>query len=184
MMIDPRGKTSSPFVARAYTHNRINNFTASIRKPNFKPNEEINIYAIARSIGGTVLLGLTINGLLAASVCSHLGLPDLFDTETGLSAIGRFGLMDGQGIFAYSGTYPPEPTPWSKIYLGWAEPVTVTQENFNASLVTNLAASIADTVIVPMIVTEFSHGSISKIKSIKEKEGSAIMFLAICRELL
>jgi M6 family metalloprotease-like protein len=109
------------------------------------------------NIGGTVLLELTINGLLAASVCSHLGLPDLFDTETGLSAIGRFGLMDGQGIFAYSGTYPPEPTPWSKIYLGWTEPVTVAQENFNASLVTNLAASIADTVIlkVPLNSTEY-----------------------------
>jgi M6 family metalloprotease-like protein len=108
-------------------------------------------------IGGTALLELTINGLLAASVCSHIGLPDLFDTETGLSAIGRFGLMDGQGIFAYAGTYPPEPCPWSKIYLGWAEPITVPQENFNASLVTNRAASIADTVIlkVPLNSSEY-----------------------------
>ncbi|RPI73837.1 MAG: hypothetical protein EHM47_05195, partial [Ignavibacteriales bacterium] len=59
-------------------------------------------------IGGRVLFELSINGLLVASVASHLGLPDLFNTETGLSAIGRFGLMDGQAIFAYGGTYPPE----------------------------------------------------------------------------
>ena len=69
-----------------------------------------------QTITGTFLFEITINGLLSASVGSYLGLPDLFDTETGLSAIGRFGLMDGQGIFAYGGTYPPEPCPWSKIF--------------------------------------------------------------------
>jgi len=95
--------------------------------------------------------------LLAASVGSHLGLPDLFDTETGLSAIGRFGLMDGQGIFAYSGTYPPEPTPWSKIFMGWAEPVTVELSNTDVSIVTKLAAEIGDTVIlkVPLNSSEY-----------------------------
>ncbi|UCH64741.1 MAG: T9SS type A sorting domain-containing protein [Ignavibacterium sp.] len=128
--------------------------TFKITNSNIMPETESRELS---NIGGTALLQLTINGLLAASVCSYLGLPDLFDTETGLSAIGRFGLMDGQGIFAYAGTYPPEPTPWSKIYLGWAEPFTVQQENFNASLVTNLAASISDTVIlkVPLNSTEY-----------------------------
>jgi len=29
-----------------------------------------------------------------------LGMPDLFDESTGATAIGRFGLMDGQGIFS------------------------------------------------------------------------------------
>lgn len=76
-------------------------------------------------IGGTALLELSINGLIVASIASHLGLPDLFDTKTGLSAIGRFGLMDGQSIFAYAGTFPPEPSPWEKMYLGWAVPQEV-----------------------------------------------------------
>lgn len=53
------------------------------------------------------ILQLGINGLLAASVGSHLGLPDLFDTQTGASGIGRFGLMDGQAIFSWSGIFPP-----------------------------------------------------------------------------
>ncbi|NWG29845.1 MAG: T9SS type A sorting domain-containing protein, partial [Ignavibacteriaceae bacterium] len=80
-----------------------------------------------------------------------------FDTETGLSAIGRFGLMDGQSIFAYLGTYPPEPSPWEKIRLGWAEPVTLNIQNADVSLVTNLAASISDTVIlkVPLNSSEY-----------------------------
>ncbi|MCX8011009.1 MAG: hypothetical protein N3A61_07650, partial [Ignavibacteria bacterium] len=56
-------------------------------------------------IGGSILLELSINGLLASSFGSYLGLPDLFNTETGISAIGRFGLMDGQAIFNYGGLF-------------------------------------------------------------------------------
>ena len=109
------------------------------------------------TITGSFLFEITINGLICASIGSYLGLPDLFDTETGLSAIGRFGLMDGQSIFAYNGCYPPEPCPWSKIRLGWAEPVTVDIQNANVSLVTNLAATMSDTVIlkVPLNSSEY-----------------------------
>ena len=62
---------------------------------------------------------LSINGLLCASIGNHLGLPDLFNTETGDSGIGRFGLMDGASFFAYQGLFPPEPSAWEKTYLGW-----------------------------------------------------------------
>lgn len=72
--------------------------------------------------GQEVVLQLSINGLLCASIGSHLGLPDLFNTENGQSAIGRFGLMDGRGFFSYSGLFPPEPSAWEKIYLNWESP--------------------------------------------------------------
>ncbi|MFZ1081552.1 MAG: T9SS type A sorting domain-containing protein [Candidatus Kryptoniota bacterium] len=72
-----------------------------------------------------VSLTLGTNGLLAASFGSFLGLPDLFDTQTGVTGIGRFGLMDGQAIFAYGGIFPPEPSAWEKMYLGWVTPVKV-----------------------------------------------------------
>ena len=68
---------------------------------------------------------LSINGLLIASLGSHLGLPDLFNTETGDPGIGRFGLMDGAGFFAYNGLLPPEPSAWEKIYLGWQTPFII-----------------------------------------------------------
>ncbi len=108
-------------------------------------------------IGGTVLLELTINGLIAASIGSHIGLPDLFDTETGLSAIGRFGLMDGQSIFAYSGVFPPEPSPWEKIYLGWQTPITAENNNQTVSITAKNAAALSDTTIlkVPINSTEY-----------------------------
>ncbi|MBI4548844.1 MAG: hypothetical protein HY707_12750 [Ignavibacteriae bacterium] len=78
-----------------------------------------------QTVTGTVLLQLGINGLLVASVGSHLGLPDLFNTKTGRSGIGRFGLMDGQSIFSWSGIFPPEPSAWEKYFLGWVDPVTL-----------------------------------------------------------
>ena len=77
-------------------------------------------------IGGDVLLELGTNGLLCASVGSYLGLPDLFNTSNGRTAIGRFGLMDGQSIFSFSGLFPPEPSAWEKYYLGWVTPQEIT----------------------------------------------------------
>ncbi len=76
---------------------------------------------------GSLIFGLTlgINGLFAANFGSFLGLPDLFDTETGVTGIGRFGLMDGQSFFSYGGIFPPEPSAWEKAYLGWVTPVEV-----------------------------------------------------------
>ncbi len=109
------------------------------------------------TLTGVSLIEISINGLIVSSIASYLGLPDLFDTETGKSAIGRFGLMDGQAIFAYNGLFPPEPSAWEKIFLGWAEPVTVKPGNYNINLVTNLAATGNNTTIlkVPINSTEY-----------------------------
>ena len=71
------------------------------------------------------LIELSINGLLAASFFNYLGVPDLFNTETGDSAIGPFGVMDALGIFAYSGLFPPEPSAWTKQFLGWSDAVSM-----------------------------------------------------------
>jgi hypothetical protein len=74
---------------------------------------------------GSSLVQLGINGLLVASIGSYLGLPDLFNTKSGASGIGRFGLMDGESIFSWGGVFPPAPSAWERTYLGWTQPVTV-----------------------------------------------------------
>ena len=86
------------------------------------------------TVTGTALLELSINGLLCASVGNFLGLPDLFDTNTGQSGIGRFGLMDGQAIFSFAGLFPPEPSAWEKYWLGWIEPITLPAGNDTVAL--------------------------------------------------
>jgi len=104
-----------------------------------------------QSNGETYLYEISINGLLVASVASHLGLPDLFNTETGSSAIGRMGLMDGQSIFAYNGLFPPEPSAWEKIYLGFAETESVQQgESLN-----NINVDKSKIVKVPINSSEY-----------------------------
>ncbi|MGB3016252.1 MAG: T9SS type A sorting domain-containing protein [Ignavibacteria bacterium] len=85
-------------------------------------------------ISGNFLLELGMNGILTASFGSYLGLPDLFNTSNGKTAIGRFGLMDGQSLFSYNGIFPPEPSAWEKIYLGWVNPVTISSGSRNINL--------------------------------------------------
>ncbi|MBX2991844.1 MAG: T9SS type A sorting domain-containing protein [Bacteroidetes bacterium] len=98
-------------------------------------------------------LTLGINGLLCASVGNFLGLPDLFDTNTGRSGIGRFGLMDGQAIFSFRGAFPPEPSAWEKYWLGWIQPVTLGAGEHAVSLP---AVSTADTVYrIPISASEY-----------------------------
>ena len=109
-------------------------------------------------VTGSVLLELSINGLIVSSIASHLGLPDLFDTKTGLTAIGRFGLMDGQAIFSYSGLFPPQPSAWEKIYLGWETPTILNQAGvYNISVVAALAGSLTANKIfkIPLNSTEY-----------------------------
>ena len=75
--------------------------------------------------GAEIVLQLSINGILTANVGSFLGIPDLFNTETGASGIGQFGLMDGAGIFSYYGLFPPLPSAWERIYMGWDNPFDI-----------------------------------------------------------
>jgi hypothetical protein len=125
-------------------------------------------------ITGTVLFQITINGLLTASVASYMGLPDLFDTETGLSAIGRFGLMDGQAIFAYNGVFPPEPSAWEKIFLGWAQPVEVNLGNHDINLMAQLAATLSDTVILKVQLNSSEYYLIENRQRDVFKDGEKI----------
>ncbi|MBS1513608.1 MAG: hypothetical protein JSS63_01150 [Bacteroidetes bacterium] len=86
---------------------------------------------------GKVILELGMNGILTASFGSFLGLPDLFNTNTGKTAIGRFGLMDGQSIFSFNGLFPPEPSAWEKVYLGWVNPITISSGSANLRIKTS-----------------------------------------------
>lgn len=97
-------------------------------------------YRVIESTISPFFLELGLNGIIVASIGSNLGLPDLFDTQTGSTAIGRFGLMDGQSLFSYSGVFPPEPSAWEKQYMGWINPKVI----YSNGTYTSLAASLDD----------------------------------------
>ncbi|MCB9209966.1 MAG: T9SS type A sorting domain-containing protein [Ignavibacteriales bacterium] len=148
-------RTFKQFYGESFTGFQMNDGTLinnSVILPETESREE-------SGIGGTALIELSINGLLVSSIASHLGLPDLFDAETGKSAIGRFGLMDGQSLFAYAGLFPPEPSAWEKIFLGWEEPVVFEFDRPNINIVAHLAYALNQDhykiVKIPINSTEY-----------------------------
>lgn len=99
----------------------------------------------------------SINGFIAASFLSYLGVPDLFNTETGESAIGPFGLMDPLGIFAFNGLFPPEPSAWTKQYLGWSNPLEVSLSSEPQDAVVRAVSRLgfSDAVRIPVSAAEY-----------------------------
>lgn len=102
------------------------------------------------------LAEFSINGMLAATFFSRLGVPDLFNTETGASAIGPFGLMDPLGIFAFNGLFPPEPSAWTKQYLGWANVTTAPVED-PAGFSLSAASTTGRTSIVRVPISDAEY---------------------------
>ncbi|MFA7360623.1 MAG: T9SS type A sorting domain-containing protein [Candidatus Kapaibacterium sp.] len=101
---------------------------------------------------GDFLLQLGINGILVGSVGSYLGLPDLFNTKTGKTGIGRFGLMDGQSLFSFNGIFPPEPSAWEKIYLGWVQPVVISSGDSFYNLKTSSIPVQQDSTVFKILI--------------------------------
>ena len=70
--------------------------------------------------------GLT--GTFALMIGFAIGLPPLWDIDSGDSRIGIFGLMD-QGSNNGRGLIPAPPDAWTRVYAGWETPMTVIPEN-------------------------------------------------------
>ncbi|MBU1100989.1 MAG: T9SS type A sorting domain-containing protein [Bacteroidetes bacterium] len=107
--------------------------------------------------GDKILQELTINGVIVTNIASHLGLPDLFDTATGRSRIGRLGLMDSQAAISNWGLFPPVPSAWEKIQMGWADYQTIDSGDHIVTLTVPQIAALTDTTIlkVPISSTEY-----------------------------
>ncbi len=128
------------------------------------------------TIVGTALYQLTINGLAVSMVGSYLGLPDLYNTETGYSAIGRFGLMDGQSIFAYGGAFPPAPSPIEKMWLGWIEPKEIYLKDTKVDLTTYAKAQAGDTTLVKIPINSSEYFLIENRQRDADNNGAVITY--------
>ncbi len=131
-----------------------------------------------KGFNGIKLLELTTNGLIAATVGSHLGLPDLYNTETGRSAIGRFGLMDGQSMFTYQGISPPEPSAWEKMFLGWVTPTEISIGDAKLNLVNRYAANLGDTSLIKIPINATEYYLIENRKRDANKDGSTVTYIS------
>ncbi len=133
---------------------------------------------VLSTVVGDTLIQISINGLLVSSIASYLGLPDLYNTSTGLTAIGRFGLMDGQAIFAYNGLFPPEPSAWEKIFLGWATPKVISLGNSHVDLAAELAANSSDTTILKVPINSSEYFLLENRQRDAHKDGAIITYVS------
>jgi len=125
-------------------------------------------------VSGTVLIELGMNGILTASFGSYLGLPDLFNTSNGKTAIGRFGLMDGQSLFSYNGIFPPEPSAWEKIYLGWVEPVVISSGDNTLRIPTSSKDIFRDSTIYKVLMSSSEYFLIENRNRDPQNNGQTI----------
>ncbi len=127
-------------------------------------------------LSGNTLIELGINGLIAASFGSYLGLPDLFNTSNGKTAIGRFGLMDGQSLFSYNGIFPPEPSAWEKIYLGWISPVVISSGSGTFRIPASSKSVQRDTSVYKVLISSKEYFLIENRNRDPENNGQTIYF--------
>lgn len=120
------------------------------------------------------LLELGINGIVCANFGSFLGLPDLFNTDNGKTAIGRFGLMDGQSLFSFFGIFPPEPSAWEKIYLGWVDPVIISSGSRPVSLPTSSKNFYRDSTIYKVLISSKEYFLVENRNRDPENDGVTI----------
>lgn len=123
----------------------------------------------------TVLIELSINGYICATIGSYLGIPDLYDTKTGKSSIGRFGLMDPQGFYAYNGLFPPEPSGWVKEFLGWINPQVVTLDQ-TVNLVPYRNASLGEHSVVKIPINSSEYYLVERRSRDAQNNGSIITY--------
>ncbi len=92
---------------------------------------QINRYSVEPEmlVDGTLMT----MGVFAHEYGHVLGLPDLYDTDYSSAGIGEWGLMSGGSWTSRDGdpvgSSPSHMTAWSKIQLGWLDPVVISSDS-------------------------------------------------------
>jgi hypothetical protein len=68
-------------------------------------------------------LNFGIHGVMVNQIARQIGIPDLFSTSSGMTAVGGFCIMDPYGYSAANGFIPPWPSAWVRAFMGWDTPV-------------------------------------------------------------
>ncbi len=99
-----------------------------------------------------------LNGTAARIFGNQLGLPGLSNFKDNLPAVGGWSLMDtgfinvGAGLLGY---VPSHPMAWSKIELGWIEPLKVTRDTTLTIAATDISSHHPKAVMVPIDSDEY-----------------------------
>lgn len=117
-----------------------------------------NCIIVPETASGNGIGGL--NGIMAQMFGHRLGLPSLSNNVDGLPAAGGWCLMDtGSMSYGYGtrGFLPTYPSMWSKIDLGWVDPVVVTADTTLMVSATHLPSGpgVVKGVKIPITADEY-----------------------------
>jgi len=99
-----------------------------------------------------------LNGLMAQMFGFRLGLPSFSNNEDGLPGVGGWCLMDtGSMAWGYKtlGFIPTHPCIWSKIELGWIEPVVVLSDTTLNIAATHIDSKFTRGIKIPINNDEY-----------------------------
>ena len=92
--------------------------------------------AISSAINSPCDLQFSVTGTWALMIGFAIGLPPLWELDSGASGVGTFALMD-QGSNNLRGIVPSRPNPWTRIYAGWEKPTVIDQSQNDIFLASN-----------------------------------------------
>ena len=61
--------------------------------------------------------------------------------------------MDGQSIMSYNGIFPPEPSAWEKVYLGWIQPITISNGSNYLNIKTSSVPYQQDSTMFKILIS-------------------------------
>ncbi len=105
-----------------------------------------------------------LNSVLAHEFGHQLGLPDLYNTKNFFTQVGDFSLMDNNGadvavdlgfISPVYGTLPIFADAWSKAFLGFTQPVEISNQKNIKLIATEMLRNGIQTVKVPINSQEY-----------------------------
>ncbi len=84
----------------------------------------VNKFLMCSETASQDSLNFGINGIIVNQIARGMGLPDLWNTSTGMTAVGSFCLMDVGGYNAVYGFLPITPSAWCREYKRWSTVLT------------------------------------------------------------
>ena len=129
-----------------------------------------------------------INGVVAHETGHQVGLPDLYDTQTGISAVGYWDLMDfGSGVgvvledprtsdaYFVTGILPGSISAWSKSVLGWVVPDTLTDQAIFTLRATELQGESPNREAVMIPINSYEYFIIENRQSDLDGDSTGII---------
>jgi len=117
-------------------------------------NTLVKKYHISPALWGSCNANIVRIGVICHETGHFLGAPDIYD-GTGGNGIGSWGMMGNSWGFPGDQYYPPMMSPWTKIMLGWLDPVVIKSSGQYNAIASYQGDKNAYVIVRPDVDTEY-----------------------------